>query len=370
MLFGSKKGDGRSDADRVVVRLTSSGQLDSTFATGGIHTLNLSNNPDNARHGFVQGDGKIVTAGYTPQPTGVGSQTANRIVLLRLLDNGLPDSSFGTSGVVNSALFVPQDPTAEWGMAEAYTAVPQGSKYVTTGYGRAAPSGKVDVVSARYNADGTLDTTWGDNGVSVFDLVGEDDRGRNMVALPDNRMLIVGSGVPTAGNLQAMALMLTADGEVDTSFNTTGYKLYDFGRPDEAFFGAALNPSGDTVAAVGYRAGGSGANDDGVLLLLPISGGGTEVAKEIPISNTNHDRLWSVAYEPGGKFYVAGFVTESGDSSMVVARYNSDGSIDTTFGTNGVAKHNVVAKGTDEAARAIVVQSDGKVVLVGNVEVP
>jgi hypothetical protein len=53
---------------------------------------------------------------------------------------------------------------------------------------------------------------------------------------------------------------------------------------------------------------------------------------------------------------------------MIVARFNTDGTRDTSFGTNGVASINVVAAGTDEAARGVVIQSDGKVVIAGAVE--
>ncbi len=84
-IFAARKNvDGRTDADRVVVRLSASGAVDTTFGTAGFHTLNIGNVSDSVRNGFVQPDGKIVTSGYYSQPTGVGTQTANRIVLARL----------------------------------------------------------------------------------------------------------------------------------------------------------------------------------------------------------------------------------------------------------------------------------------------
>ena len=69
--------------------------------------------------------------------------------------------------------------------------------------------------------------------------------------------------------------------------------------------------------------------------------------------------------------YGAGFVTEGGDSRMVVARFKADGTLDTTFDGDGVATVNVSAgAGTDETARGLVVQSDGKIVIAGVTEVP
>jgi uncharacterized delta-60 repeat protein len=189
-----------------------------------------------------------------------------------------------------------------------------------------------------------------------------------MVVLPDDRVFMVGSGVPTTQNIDAMTVMLTPEGRLDTSFHPEGYKLHTFGRADEAFFGAAVSPAGDRVAAAGYIAGGTD-DDDALLYLRPIgSGTGNEFVQPVPISETAHDRFWTVAIDSAGKIYGAGVLTENGDSRMIVARFNPDGTRDTSFGTNGVATHNVVAAGTDEAARGIVIQSDGKVVIAGVVE--
>ncbi len=371
VIFGVSKGEGdRVDMDRVVVRLTANGALDTTFATKGVHALNIANLADQSRAGIIQADGKIVSSGYTSQPTGVGTQSANRVVLLRLDENGAPDNTFGVKGVVNSAPLQPANPsTTEWGMVEAYAVGRQSTgKYVTTGYGRTAPSGTVDLVSFRYSATGELDTTWGTNGSFILNLVGDNDRGRSMVVLPDDRVFMVGSGVPTTQNIDAMTVMLTPEGRLDTSFHPEGYKLHTFGRADEAFFGAAVSPAGDRVAAAGYIAGGTD-DDDALLYLRPIgSGTGNEFVQPVPISETAHDRFWTVAIDSAGKIYGAGVLTENGDSRMIVARFNPDGTRDTSFGTNGVATHNVVAAGTDEAARGIVIQSDGKVVIAGVVE--
>lgn len=367
VLFGHAKGTDRLDVDRVVVRLSANGVPDSAFGTSGVNTLNVSNLTDNARNGIIQPDGKIVTSGYTPQPTGVGTQSGNRIVLTRLNDDGKTDTTFGSKGVVNSMPIPPADPVnTEWGYAEAYAVGYQAGKYVTTGYGRFSNTGAVDLLAFRYTSTGQLDTSWGTNGTFSLDLVGDNDRGRNLVVLPDNRVLMVGSGTPASQNVDAMAVMLTENGARDTSFATEGYKLFDFGRSDEAFFGAAVSADGAWIAAAGYVAGG-GQDDDALLFVRP-SGNGNEFAQPVPISDTANDRFWAVTFDASGKVYAAGFITENGDNKMIVARFNTDGSRDTTFGTNGVATHNVVQAGTDEMARAVIVQSDGKVVIAGTVE--
>ncbi|NTX01299.1 hypothetical protein HUA75_05945 [Myxococcus sp. CA040A] len=371
VVFGSRRGEGdRVDADRVVVRFAANGARDTTFGTEGVYTLNVSNLSDGARHGIVQTDGKIVASGYTSQPTGAGTQAANRIVLLRLDDAGKADNTFGWKGVVNSAPFGAVNPPTnpEWGMAEAY-AVGQfrDGSYVTTGYGRSASSGTVDVVNFKYSATGERDLNWGSNGIALLDLVSDNDRGRNLLVLNDDRVCTVGSATPVAQKISALVFMLDKNGARDTTFNTEGYKLYDFERPEQAFFGVAKSADGNWVAAAGYRAGGS-EDDDGVLAIIPVGGSGTEVFKAVPISETDHDRFWSVAFDASNRVYVAGFVTEGGDNKMVVARYTTAGALDTTFGTGGVVKHNFIVGKTEEAVRGIVVQSDGKIVVAGTAD--
>jgi uncharacterized delta-60 repeat protein len=385
-LFGQKRHETRTDNERAVAKLTTNGALDASFGTGGFFTFGLQALSDSARGGVVQADGKIVSAGYTAQPTGVGTQSVNRIMLARALPTGMIDTSFGVGGVVNSAPFMPSTPDALWGMAEAYgVAVQTNGSYVTTGYGWRAPapppatSTPVDVVSFRYGADGKRDLTWGGttDGTVVLSLnvEGGNDRGRNVLTLADDRVVIVGTGtVSISGNTgteDALVVMLTPTGAYDTTFGTGGYKLFDFMAVDEEFYGVARSPNNSWVAAVGYRAGVVGQDDDATVLLEPLTAGaGTEVAKALPLSETANDRLWAVAFGADNLVYAAGYIQEGSDRWMAVARIKTDGTLDTSFGTGGIAKVNVATAGTVEAARGIVVQASGKIVIAGPAEAP
>ncbi|ATB42173.1 delta-60 repeat domain-containing protein [Cystobacter fuscus] len=380
VVFATKKAEGtRTDTDRVIARITANGALDETFnatpaanARKGFYALDISGLGDSARHGMVQEDGKIMSAGYLSQPSGVGAQSANRIVLLRLNEAGTVDNTFGSKGVLNSAPFATNDPTKEWGIAEAYAAVRLSTgAYVTTGYGRAAgvSGNTVDLISFRYTATGALDTTFGTDGSFILDLAGDNDRGRDAVALKDDRVFMVGSGTPTSGNIDAMAVLLTADGRPATAdgFNE-GFKLYSFDRPDEAFFDVEKANVGaeEYVAAAGYRAGG-GQDDDAVLLIRNMTTG-AEFAGAVPFSETENDRFWGVTFGPDNKVYAAGFVTEGGDNRFAIARFNLDGTRDTTFGTGGIVTVNVIVGKLEEAARSVAVQSNGKIVIAGAAE--
>ncbi|MDX2022650.1 MAG: hypothetical protein SF187_20610 [Deltaproteobacteria bacterium] len=385
VVFGGVKGKDRSDADRVVFRLTDRGALDTTFVASpqfpsapanginNVYVLNMGNVADNARRGIVQSDGKIISSGYSPLPTGVGTQTANAIVLLRLNADGTPDNGFGVGGVSVSNPFRSNVANTLWGYAEAYSVGLQDSNYVTTGYGRAAATGTVDVISARFNASGALDTTFGNQGASVVDLSATsfDDRGRDLAMLPDGRIVVAGSTATAAGTaaIDGLVAVLTKDGGLDTTFNTTGYKAWDLGRANDAFFGVATSTDGK-VAVVAGASTGNNQDDDAVIGVIPLDGTGTAAVKLDPVSDSGHDRFAAVAFGTEGKFYAAGFVAESDkDTALVVVRYNADGTRDNTFGAAGVAKKNVsVGNGILEAATALVVQADGKVVLAGRAE--
>jgi uncharacterized delta-60 repeat protein len=376
VLFGSTKALGRPDTDRLVVRLTVNGELDSTFATNGVFRMDIANANDSTRHGFVQADGKIVSAGYMVFETGVpladgGVQTTNCPVLLRLNSDGSADSSFGDQGRVYAKKF--RSSTGPWGFAEAYAVGQQSTgKYVTTGYGRVASTGPMDQASFRYLTTGAEDLTWSSGGNFLLDLIGGDERGRHVVVLADDRVLQFGSATPLSGNVDALVSLVTAEGVLDPSFNAVGYKTWSFGRNDEAFFGGAVAPGGLTLAAAGYRVGSANTaaeNDDAVLLVYPLSTGGAQAfAQPVPLSTTSHDRFFGVAWDQS-KIVATGFVREGSDTRLAVARFKADGTLDTTFGATGVVTVNAtVGGGTEETARWVTVLANGKIVIAGHAE--
>jgi uncharacterized delta-60 repeat protein len=89
----------------------------------------------------------------------------------------------------------------------------------------------------------------------------------------------------------------------------------------------------------------------------------------LPLSPNTHDRFMAVTTAPDGKVYAAGYTTLDGDQAMAVARIDANGKLDTTFGANGFATANVAVGGkAGELARAVAVQSDGKILIAGPAE--
>jgi len=175
---------------------------------------------------------------------------------------GALDPAFGDSGIAVRPMLR--------NVAEAYSVVLAGNRLVSTGYGKDTAEAKVDLIANGFTLDGALHRSFGTNGVTRVDVAGDDDRGRNLVAPPDGRSVLVGSGKPGGADIDAMVVRLTPAGESDPGYGQGGRKLFDVGGPNDALFGVAVSPDGSRVAAVGYlgRDTGGDEKDDGAVLWL------------------------------------------------------------------------------------------------------
>jgi uncharacterized delta-60 repeat protein len=273
VLTGGMVRSGADDTDYAVVRLTKDGAMDGSFASGGVFSLDreivdttngnaLKHNNASPRNVTLMPGGGIIAAGYQPIP---GRDTEP--VVYKLTDQGQLDATFGTGGVFDTYLLDEQ--------AETYAARLQGDKLVTTGYGRSLPTETTDILSLRLNADGTLDTTYGTAGMVRIDVAGFADNSRNLLVLPDKRIVLAGGGRPAADNVDGFIAMLTENGQPDTNFSPKGWKTVDLGGPADFLWSVALSPDGKTLAFVGFKGVGANptpatANDDAVLLLVPV----------------------------------------------------------------------------------------------------
>ncbi|MFO0700631.1 MAG: hypothetical protein U0236_15515 [Nitrospira sp.] len=246
LIVGGKRADGagRTDIDYAVAKLKADGSVDTTFGTNGLVTLDVEQGSDSPRTAIVQPDGKIVVSGHTE----IAEDTPNEVVttvLFRLTSNGQFDANFGNNGVVSNALGLK--------IAEAYDVALQGSSLVIAGYGRPSTATTVDIISARFLSDGTWDKTYGDSGLTVIDVAGQDDRSRRLKILPDQHVLIVGQGKTTATSQDGAVVLLTSNGQRDSRLNGNGVALVDFGGPTDALFGLALSPDLTQAVVVGWK---------------------------------------------------------------------------------------------------------------------
>lgn len=257
------EGDPRADTDWVLVRLNADGAIDTTFGIDGKFTLDLEEVSGNARTALVLDDGSIIGSGYASTP----SLGKKQPVVYKVDSTGKLDTSFGVDGVFHD-IVLPE-------LTEVYALARQGDKFVSAGYGRASGSESVDMVSLRFNADGTLDESWGTNGAVQVDWDGFTDKARKVAALEDGRFVIVGGGGTDATNSDGMVALLTHAGKLDATFGETGKKIWDLGGLADMFWDVVVSPVDGTVAVVGVKSvGGDGPtaenNDDAAVLFLTL----------------------------------------------------------------------------------------------------
>ncbi|MHC4489187.1 MAG: hypothetical protein ACYSW7_08445 [Planctomycetota bacterium] len=294
----------------------------------------------------IQPDGKIVVAGRShtrPRPWDV--------LVLRYNADGSPDESFGTNGVVTY-----DGGSIDWGWGMA---LQSDGKIVVTGFTHIVGSGRRDrdLLLLRYNADGSPDSSFGTNGVVTYDGGSGDEHGRVVAIQSDGKIVVAGvNGTHWYGDV--LVFRFNADGSLDKSFGTNGVVTYGDGRKDHAW-AVAIQSDGKIVVA-----GSRGNYPDEDLLVLryhadgsPDSSFGTNGVFTYD-SGGGYDCAESVAIQPDGKIVVAGWGQQL---EVLLFRYNADGSLDKSFGTDGV----VAYEGENGYCDAVAIQSDGKIVAAG-----
>ena len=273
----------------------------------------------------------------------------------------LLDPSFDGDGKVTTLFGTEVD------VAHAVAVQPDG-KIVAVGYYRSGND--FDFAIARYNSDGSLDTTFGAHGRRSADFFGFFDFGQAVAIQPDGKIVV--AGFTSNGSNNDFALVrYHSNGSADTSFSADGKVTTDFG----GFFGTedianavAVQPDGKIVVVgqssqIGPAATFSFAvaryNSDG----SPDAGFGGGDGELITGFPTAADDIgYAVAIQPDGKIVVAGSTETSGNPDFALLRVNSDGTADTTF--NGIVTTDFFA-GSSDAAYAVALQPDGKIVLAG-----
>jgi uncharacterized delta-60 repeat protein len=196
---------GGTFADFVLARFLGNGSLDTDFGNAGKVTSNIvSGEQEEALAVAIQPDGKIVVAGYTGQAAG-----PSVIALARYLPTGEPDGTFGVGGEVVRTVI---------GRAFAIALDARGPelKILVAGDDPAAE----DMIVARFNSNGALDTTFNDDGHLTLNVAGSGDIASNMALLSNGGILL--SGGSSTGLVRTSLAKLDANGELDLSFDSDG----------------------------------------------------------------------------------------------------------------------------------------------------
>ncbi|MEM7111756.1 MAG: choice-of-anchor Q domain-containing protein [Chloroflexota bacterium] len=319
---------GRASYDLAIARYNSDGSADTTFSGDG---RLLNNTLADGRAVVLQDDGKIVV---------IGGEWPNDFYAMRFDTDGSVDSSFGSSGLVQTD-FGNND--------QAYDIAAQDDgKLVVVGTNN-------DFAVARYNSDGSLDTSFDSDGMQSTDFTRNDIA--YAVALQDDGGIVV-AGTTDTNNFNGADFALaryTSSGALDTSFDSDGKQTLN-GGGDDRWYAVTVQDDGKIVAA--------GTNDSDFVVARYSSSGSLDSSfdsdglQTIDFGGT--DEAQDVVIQPDGKIIVAGFTD---GQTMNLARLNSDGSLDTDFGTNGLITLKI--DGSETEGYGVALQADDKIVTVG-----
>ncbi len=195
-------------------------------------------------------------------------------------------------------------------------------------------------------------------GKVVTDLGSTSDIAYSVAVQPDGKIIIAGL-TNNSDNTDIALVRYLPNGSLDLDFGNGGKVTVGFGMSYDHGQSLALQPDGKIVVA-GYKV--EGIHSDFVLLRFDVNGTldstfGTN-GKVITDFGTGNDEGQSVTIQPDGKIVVAGY----NSSDFALARYLSDGSLDLGFGTSGKVTTDF---GSSDEAYGVTMQSDGKILLAG-----
>ena len=343
------------------------GDLDPGFGSGGIARIS---NPYAIAGGVGQPDGKLLAIGF--------GDAGFR--LFRVSAAGLADATFGQGGVVETSFTLPPPVypvDSRFVQGKGLALQPDGLLVAVGSAGWGVPGlhsfgfDALEYALARYNADGSLDATFGDQGTIEIAFTDTIAYAAAVLVQPDGKIVVAGTlrARQSTGQLSPAdfgVVRLDSDGSPDVSFGTAGRVTTDFGSDDQAFT-MLLQPDGKIVVggASGFdfalvRYGPDGTPDptfgDGGRVVTQVGGGGEGAA--------------AIATQPDGKLVVVGYARPpyppgTGGPNFALVRYDADGHLDPGFGSAGIVTSDFVGK-----ASAVVVQPDGRLVVGGQVAVP
>jgi uncharacterized delta-60 repeat protein len=340
VLGGAVQGN-EGELDSELVRYNYDGSLDLSFGSAGRVKEIFSASDDVIYAVAVQSDGKIVTAG----------DGFNAMEVARFNPNGSRDLTFARIGHIR----VPSALSTARAMA-----LQTDGKIVVVGGGRGPLYSNYDFVLARLNTDGSLDTSFGTNGIVLTDFE-KTDQAYSMVIQPDGRIVVGGTASSVSDNFFALARYNT-DGTLDNSFGLNGKVTTNF-FTYSGINSIALAPDNKIVAAgyvgtvvvrdcalVRYNSDGSLDNtfDFDGMVTTDFSG--------------NTDELRNIIVQPDGRILASGRSYQN-NSDFALFRYNLNGSLDTSFGVSGRILTDF--SGMNDYPHELMIQPLGEIVVTG-----
>jgi uncharacterized delta-60 repeat protein len=348
----------------LVARFMADGSLDPAFGSGGFFSWEATGFYAGNVAAALSPDGKILVAGSLR--FAASKEEKSEIVVLRLGADGKLDPGFGAGGVVRWV-----------GDRAVNTccglAVQADGKALVAGGAKSMFQGRVEMapVLLRLDANGILDPTFR-SGLAARDKARVLEKFSDLAIQPDGKILCAGTYyTANPSHLDAILTRFNADGSLDTGFGQGGSATWDNGGAGETVSALAIQPDGGSLIA-----GSSGRQRDNRVFLLRFGADGSPDAGfgrggvVFWQSGRASDHARSLGLLPDGKFVVAGTSYDSagGGAGMSLIRFNPDGSLDTGFGAGGVVTWlgGASVQG-DQVLYDLLLEPDGTALLTGSI---
>ncbi len=341
--------------DFAVARINDDGTFDNTFSADGITTTDIKG-ADGTDYGLsvaVQANNKIVVGGWT--------FANNDFAMVRYNEDGSLDQTFGTGGIVTTNIG-----TNDKGNS---IALQSDGKIILSGYSYGGNT--YDFAVVRYDTIGNIDKSFENNGKVTTDIANDRDYGMGMAIQKDDKIIVAGSAKISSRNNLAV-VRYNKDGSLDTSFDNDGKAMTLINgkgingnsaavaiQQDDKIV-IACSYSDDTYTKIGVVR----FNSDGSL----DSDWGTKGIVQTSVGNYD-DEAFGIAIQPDNKILVTGYTYSSKTmNDFFIIRYNTDGSPDMNFDSNGIFIKPIGSDYSYDTAYGITV-ADDKIIVCGTSEV-
>ncbi len=342
---------GYTDYNIAMVRYNANGTFDNQFGNAGIVITDIIDSYGESVNSLaLQQDGKIVIAGY------VVSDEFDQFLIARYTANGVPDNQFGNNGIITTKI-------GEFSSKASSLAIAPDGKIVTGGYtyDPFSSSAERDYILARYNTNGTTDNSFGENGIAFTGIKASRKQGQSMAVQTDGKVVAAGN-LPGPGNSfrDIAVIRYGTNGAPDNSFSQDGISTTTFNglTTNDTLRALAIQPDGKIVVA-----GSSSDGSPGDFSLARYNPNGSIDLQFIQDFNGKNFVVNSIALQADGKIVAAGSLYNSPNFDFAVVRYKPDGTLDNSFSEDGITSTDFNAG--NDVARCVKIQPDGRIVVAG-----
>jgi uncharacterized delta-60 repeat protein len=340
--------------------------LDPTFAGAGKTAISIGAGQDVATDVTAQADGKYLAVGWSEQPGGTLD-----FAIARFNSTGFLDGSFGTGGKRTVAF----DLGGGREDRATFVRVLADGKILVAGFAQVSAA-DYDFAICRLNPNGSLDGTFGNNGIKTISFGAGNDRCFS-IALVGTQILLAGIAT-TGSDFDFAVCRLNADGSLDATFGNAGQTIipFDLGGPNNDLCnGLAVQPDGKLVLG-GWGQFSTAGHSLFLACRLSANGfldGTFGNAGRVQISATGagaaFDRCDDVLVQNDGRIVLTGQAIVAGNFDFAVCRLTSNGLLDSTFAGDGTQTigFNEGGQNNDIALEADLT-SDGKIVVLGSAD--